>query len=77
LVLDAGSGLEVGAADELFFLLRSLSEQDDVDILERSELLLDGPDDLLVLDADPLSFCEIHDQKARLRGGVSTIPRTG
>jgi hypothetical protein len=24
-----------------------------------------------------LSFCEIHDQKPRLRGGVSTIPRMG
>ena len=80
MVLDAGYGLEVGAADQFFFPPGRIFEQDHVDILERGELLLDGPDDLLVLDADPLSFCEFHVQKARLSGpqfllGYMGMPR--
>jgi hypothetical protein len=63
-----GNHFEVGAADELFFPARGLLEEDDIDIVEGGEFFLDRPDEVFVLDADPLSLMKVHDEKVGLDG---------
>jgi hypothetical protein len=70
LLLKVGKGFEVGAADELFFFaVMSVLEEDNIDVVEGSELLLDGPDELFVPDADVLSMFEVHAWRLGLGSG--------
>ena len=60
LLLVGFDDFEVGTTDELFLQCGGVLEDDDVDIVEGGELLLDGPDKVLALNADPLSRFEVH-----------------
>ena len=61
--LQLGNDFEVGAADELFFFVRGLLEEDDIDIVEGGEFFLNRPDELFVPDPDSLSLMEVHSEK--------------
>jgi hypothetical protein len=67
-VIGVGNYFEIGAADELFFPARGLLEEDDIDIVEGGEFFLNCPDELFVLDADPLSLMKVHGEKVGLEG---------
>lgn len=70
LVFGFCESFEVGAADKLFFGRGGVVENDDVNIIERSQLLLDNPDSVFALDADSLSMLEVHDARLGCSGSI-------
>ena len=60
LVFGLGQRFKVGPTDQLFLRRGGVVQDDNINIIERSELLLDNSDSVFALDADSLSLFEVH-----------------
>ncbi len=61
MLVEVGDRFQVGATHQLFFFaVVSVLEENNIDVVKGSELLLDGPDELFVPDADVLSMFKVH-----------------
>jgi len=65
-----GQGFQICAANKLFFRRRNVINKDNVNVIERSQFLLDDSDSVFAPEADSLSMLEVHSARLGCSGSV-------